>query len=102
MNLRVVRFAAALLAFLLVAAAAPAALAPDQAAADRIHAHVQFLASDELEGRDTGSRGHAVAAQYVAAQFTSLGLRPGGPGGAGTRRRERSRPGGWPDRRRPG
>ena len=72
-------FRLASLAFALVAATAPVA---DQAAADRIHGHVQFLASDELEGRDTGSRGHAIAAQYVAAQFTSLGLKPGGPGGS--------------------
>ena len=72
------RIAAAALAFALVAATAPVA---DPAAADRIHSHVQFLASDELEGRDTGSRGHAIAAQYAAAQFTALGLKPGGPGG---------------------
>ena len=79
---RVVRLSAAPLAFLLAAAAAPAPLAPDQRAADRIHADVQFLASDEFEGRDSGSRGHAVAAQYVAARFTGLGLKPGGPGGS--------------------
>ena len=73
------RFAAVSLSLLLAAATAPVT---DQAAADRIHGHVQFLASDELEGRDTGSRGHAIAAQYVAAQFTSLGFKPGGPGGS--------------------
>ncbi|MBA3510640.1 M20/M25/M40 family metallo-hydrolase [Sphingomonas sp.] len=77
MNSRLVRFAAAPLALLLSAAAVPA----DEAAADRVRGHVQFLASDELEGRATGSRGYAVAAQYVAAQFASLGLRPGGTGG---------------------
>jgi Zn-dependent M28 family amino/carboxypeptidase len=73
------RIAAAVLGFCLVAATAPVA---DQMAADRIHGHVQFLASDELEGRDTGSRGHAIAAQYVASQFAALGLKPGGPGGS--------------------
>ena len=73
------RLAAILLCLSLAAAAAPVA---DQLAADRIHGHVQFLASDELEGRDTGSRGHAIAAQYVASQFTALGLKPGGPGGS--------------------
>ena len=30
--------------------------------ADRFKAHVAFLADDSLEGRDTGSRGHEVAA----------------------------------------
>lgn len=73
------RLVTAALAFALVAATAPV---PDQLAADRLRAHVQFLASDELEGRDTGSRGHAIAAQYVASQFTALGLKPGGPGGS--------------------
>ena len=46
--------------------------------ADRFRAHVAFLADDLLEGRDTGSRGHAIAAAYVASQFMALGLKPGG------------------------
>jgi hypothetical protein len=75
----IARLAAVPLALLLSAASVPA----EDAAAIRVRGHVQFLASDELEGRDTGSRGHAVAAQYVAAQFTSLGLQPGGTGSAG-------------------
>jgi len=62
-------------------AAKPPALPVDEAAANRIRGHVQFLASDELEGRDTGSRGYNVAAAYVAAQFASLGLKPAGTGG---------------------
>ncbi len=73
------RFAAAVLCLSLVAATAPVA---DQLAAQRIHGHVRFLASDDLEGRDTGSRGHTIAARYVASQFTALGLKPGGPGGS--------------------
>ena len=75
--MRLARFAALPFALLLSAAAVPA----EDAAADRVRGHVQFLASDELEGRDTGSRGYAIAAQYVAAQFTSLGLKPGGTAG---------------------
>ncbi|HZB69529.1 MAG TPA: peptidase M28, partial [Sphingomicrobium sp.] len=75
----IARLAAIPLALLLSAASVPA----EEAAADRVRGHVQFLASDELEGRDTGSRGYAVAAQYVAAQFTSLGLKPGGTGSEG-------------------
>ncbi len=43
-----------------------------------IEAHLQFLASDELEGRDTGSRGHQIASQYIASQFQALGLAPAG------------------------
>jgi hypothetical protein len=41
-----------------------------------LRAHVEYLADDLLEGRSTGSRGHALAAAYVAAQFKQLGLAP--------------------------
>jgi Zn-dependent M28 family amino/carboxypeptidase len=49
--------------------------------ADRVRAHVAFLADDLLEGRDTGSRGNEIAARYVAQQFASFGLKPGGENG---------------------
>ncbi|HEX5182322.1 MAG TPA: M28 family metallopeptidase [Allosphingosinicella sp.] len=49
---------------------------------DRFRAHVTFLADDLLEGRDTGSRGHEIAASYVASQFIGLGLTPGGENGS--------------------
>ena len=48
---------------------------------ERFRAHVEFLADDLLEGRDTGSRGHEIAARYVAAQFEASGLKPGGENG---------------------
>ena len=38
--------------------------------------HMQFLASDELEGRDTGEPGLQVAARYLAVQAEALGLLP--------------------------
>ena len=38
---------------------------------ERFRAHVAFLADDLLEGRDTGSRGHEIAARYVATEFDS-------------------------------
>jgi Peptidase family M28 len=40
--------------------------------------HVQFLADDSLEGRDTGSRGFEKAADYMAEQFHAGGLEPAG------------------------
>ncbi|MEO8062070.1 MAG: M28 family metallopeptidase [Pseudomonadota bacterium] len=49
---------------------------------DRVRAHVAFLADDLLEGRDTGSRGNEIAARYVANQFASFGLKPGGENGS--------------------
>src|SRR3954471_13976103 len=44
-------------------------------------AHDQFLASDLLEGRGPGTRGDEIAQQYIAAQFESYGLQPGGDNG---------------------
>jgi Zn-dependent M28 family amino/carboxypeptidase len=44
-------------------------------------AHIQFLADDGLEGRETGSEGHRKAAEYVAAQFAKAGLQPAGDAG---------------------
>ena len=57
-----------------------------QSGADRIRpealrAHLWFLADDLLEGRNTGTRGYDIAAQYVAAQFAAYGLRPAGGDG---------------------
>jgi Zn-dependent M28 family amino/carboxypeptidase len=43
--------------------------------------HVQFLADDNLEGRDTGSRGFEKAADYMAEQFRAVGLEPAGVDG---------------------
>jgi Peptidase family M28 len=43
--------------------------------------HVNFLASDVVEGREAGTRGYDVAAAYVAAQFEAVGAEPAGDGG---------------------
>ncbi len=43
--------------------------------------HVKYLASDELEGRDTGSPGEWTAAQYIAKRFAEYGLEPVGTDG---------------------
>ncbi len=71
---------AILLAATLLAAAPAAAqdLSPDAAA---LKAHVQFLASDAMRGRDTGSPELAIAEQYVAAQMLAAGLKPAGENG---------------------
>jgi Zn-dependent M28 family amino/carboxypeptidase len=39
---------------------------------------MEFLADDELHGRGSGTRDEHIAALFVAAQFQSLGLEPGG------------------------
>ncbi|MGZ5957439.1 MAG: hypothetical protein ACXWLI_03405, partial [Myxococcaceae bacterium] len=46
-----------------------------------ISATVRFLSDDLLEGRGTGSRGHAIAERYVASRMQSLGLQPAGEDG---------------------
>ena len=51
-------------------------------AQQRWWSHVQYLADDSLEGRDTGSEGHRKAADYVAKQFAAAGLKPAGDGGS--------------------
>ena len=39
-----------------------------------IKAHIEFLADDTLLGRDTGSEGYQIAANYVKSYFKQLGL----------------------------
>jgi hypothetical protein len=39
-----------------------------------LRAHLEFLADDQLEGRDTGSRGARLAAMYISNQFRRIGL----------------------------
>ena len=43
-----------------------------------IQQRVEFLASDELEGRMTGSEGAKRAAEHIATQFSQLNLKPVG------------------------
>ena len=50
--------------------------------AEAIRADMRFLSQDLLEGRGTGTRGHLLAAHFMAAQFESLGL--SGAGDPGT------------------
>lgn len=45
---------------------------------ENIKAHMNFLAHDLLEGRDTGSRGHEIASLYIANEFQKYGLVPAG------------------------
>jgi Zn-dependent M28 family amino/carboxypeptidase len=49
---------------------------------EKIRAHVKYLASDELEGRGMNQKGGDLAAEYIAAQFKSYGLKPAGDHGS--------------------
>src|SRR5262245_23721124 len=55
-----------------LAAISPAALS----------AHIRFLSDDLLEGRDTGTKGVAIAARYFATQLQAAGVEPAGEKGA--------------------
>ncbi|HWK34929.1 M28 family metallopeptidase [Sphingomonas sp.] len=69
----------------LLACTATIAVAQDAPTAaftpEAVRAHVEFLADDLLEGRDIGTRGHEIAARYVASQFDAMGLKPAGDNG---------------------
>src|ERR671913_1590770 len=47
-----------------------------------VRAHLEFLASDALNGRGSGTRDEQIAAEYVGAHFRRLGLKPGGTAGS--------------------
>ena len=59
----------------------PADLGLQAIRSDRIRAAMRFLADDALEGRGTATRGHELAAKYVASEFESMGLLPAGENG---------------------
>jgi len=56
-------------------------LRADDKTATRWFSHVEALANDGMEGRNTGSPAHKRAAEYVAAQFRKSGLEPAVGGG---------------------
>ena len=83
------RRAALLSAALLMVAqpvlAAPKAKTPAASftpSSDAIRAHMTFLADDLLEGREAGTRGYDIAANYVASQYAQLGVKPGAANGS--------------------
>jgi Zn-dependent M28 family amino/carboxypeptidase len=49
---------------------------------EAIRAHMQFLSDDLMEGRETGTRGYTLAANYIRSQFQTIGLKPGGTNGS--------------------
>jgi hypothetical protein len=77
---------AGLAAVCLLLLGSPALAATPEGARNSISArtlrrHVEFLASDTLEGRAAGSQGGRAAAAYLAQQLRQAGLRPGADDG---------------------
>ncbi|MBI3927969.1 MAG: M20/M25/M40 family metallo-hydrolase [Armatimonadetes bacterium] len=55
----------------------PAAIPPEA-----LRKHVVHLASEDMQGRHTGTTGEQRAAEYIASVFRSLGLEPAGDAGS--------------------
>ncbi len=53
----------------------------DAISAKQLKEYLTFIASDELEGRDTPSRGLDIAALYIAQHLASWGIKPAGDNG---------------------
>jgi Zn-dependent M28 family amino/carboxypeptidase len=63
------------------AAPAPKFGNTDGITADQMRKYLTFIASDELEGRDTPSRGLDIASMYIADHLRTWGLKPAGDNG---------------------
>lgn len=63
------------------AAAAPRFGNTDGITAEQMRKYLTFIASDELEGRDTPSRGLDIGAMYIADHLRTWGLKPAGDNG---------------------
>ncbi|MDH7514608.1 MAG: M28 family peptidase [Bacteroidota bacterium] len=50
--------------------------------AEDLAVHLHWLASDDLEGRGTGTVGDSLARSYIAREFAHYGLKPAGENGA--------------------
>ena len=75
--------------FMLFGCIAMLAIAPAMAADDsetqlqnRLQSHIEFLADDLMLGRQPGSDGYNIAANYVSSQFRQMGLQPAGDNGS--------------------
>jgi hypothetical protein len=60
------------------AAASPLDTAGARITADSLKAHLTVIAADAFEGRNSGFPGNDKTAEYVAAHFKKIGLRPAG------------------------
>jgi aminopeptidase YwaD len=72
--------------FCLLLVTAQSAIAQKLKKADKLvltglQAHINFLASDKLEGRRTGTTGEKLAYEYIGSEFAKAGLVPKGDNG---------------------
>ena len=60
---------------------APLRAAMDSISVQDLRNHIDFLASDSLEGREAGTRGGRAAGNYIVDQLRRFGVQAGGPNG---------------------
>ena len=53
----------------------------DRALVKNLQEHIQYLASDALEGRRAGSIGEELAVDYIVKAYQKIGLKPAGQDG---------------------
>ncbi len=66
-----------LLSFVVSVSAQKAQVAKTNPLEANLRRHIEYLASDKLEGRRAGEPGATLAAKYIADQFAKLKLKPG-------------------------
>lgn len=59
----------------------PAFIQAQEVNVEELKKDIEYLASDELEGRETGTKGEELAAAYIAKRFEEVGLTPKGDKG---------------------
>ena len=68
-------FASVFVAALTIVALAQQPAARNVPSVERLRTHIEYLASEKLEGRRTATSGANLAAEYIAREFSKLGLR---------------------------
>ncbi len=53
----------------------------DRISVPYLRTHLSVLAADSMEGRETGTRGQIMAAEYLAERYREMGLKPVGDNG---------------------
>jgi hypothetical protein len=76
-------FAAACLCAAVLCGCASQPPKPDttEITAPELQSHIQFLTSNRLAGRGSGTEGNRLAAEYIASEFQRYGLQPAGDNG---------------------
>ncbi len=70
-----------LILFISSSAVLPQLKINDKTSLTHLKTNLSILASDEFEGRETGTRGEILASMYIAAEFAKYGLTPYGDNG---------------------